>query len=112
VITSFSVSSGYEKTKELLEKCENLDGIICATDTMAAGTMQYLREHKIGVPDKILVAGHGDSEMSRVTNPPILTVHYSYQKSGELAISMLMEALEEEVAVVKEVKLGCYVVEY
>lgn len=111
VIASFSVASGYEKTKELLEKCGELDGIICATDTMAAGCMQYLQEHKIEVPEQILVAGQGDSEMARVTSPPLVTVHYSYEKSGELAVEMLMELLAPGEAAVKEIKLGYYLVQ-
>ncbi len=112
VIVSFSVASGYEKTKELLEKCGNPDGIICATDTMAAGCMQYLREHKIEVPKQILVAGQGDSEMARITDPPLTTVHYSYEKSGQIAVQMLMELLGQGEAALKEVKLGYHLVEF
>lgn len=112
VIVSFSVASGYEKTKELLEKCGNPDGIICATDTMAAGCMQYLREHKIEVPKQILVAGQGDSEMARITDPPLTTVHYSYEKSGQIAVQMLMELLGQGEAALKDVKLGYHLVEF
>ena len=111
VTTAFTVASGYEKTGELLEKCVGLDGLICATDTMAAGAMQYLQEHRIDVPGKILVAGQGDSEMARVTAPPLITVHYSYEKSGELAVQMLMDLLRNEEGAVKEVKLGYHIVD-
>lgn len=111
VIASFTVASGYEKTGELLEKCRDLDGLICATDTMAAGAVQYLREHGIEMPGQILVAGQGDSEMSKVTAPPLITVHYSYEKSGELAVQMLMDILGQEEAAFKEVKLGYHIVD-
>lgn len=110
-VASFSVASGYEKTKELLEKCAGLDGLICATDTMAAGAMQYLREQKIPVPEQILVAGQGDSEIGKVTACPLTTIHYSYEKSGEIAVKMLMEALGKGQPALKEVKLGYYLVE-
>ena len=110
VTAAFTVASGYEKTGELLGKCADLDGLICATDTMAAGAMQYLQEHQINVPGKILVAGQGDSEMARVTAPPLITVHYSYEKSGEIAVQMMMGLLQQEDAV-KEVKLGYYIVD-
>ena len=111
VIASFTVASGYEKTGELLERCGHLDGLVCATDTMAAGAMQYLREHDIDVPEQILVAGQGDSEMAKVTTPPLITVHYSYEKSGELAVQMLLEALGQKEAALREVKLGYYIVD-
>ncbi len=111
VAAAFTLTSGYEKAGELLEKCERLDGLVCATDTMAAGAQQYLREHGIKVPEQILVAGQGDSEMARVTVPPLITVHYSYEKSGEIAVSMLMELLENRNGVMKEVKLGYQIVD-
>lgn len=111
VVASFSVASGYEKMGELLKKCENLDGLLCATDTMAAGAMQYLREHGIKTPSQILVAGQGDSDMGKVTVAPLITVHYSYQKSGEIAVQMLLEALSQGEMTSREVKLGYSIVE-
>ena len=111
VTADFSIASGYEKTKELLERCSNLDGLVCATDTMAAGAMQYLGEQGIEVPKQIVVAGQGDSDMARVTAPPLITVHYSYERCGEIAVQMLMEMLEKGEASIKEVKLGYYIVE-
>lgn len=111
VTAAFTVASGYEKAKELLERCEDLDGLVCATDTMAAGAMQYLCEQGIEVPGQIVVAGQGDSEMAKVTAPPLITVHYSYERSGEIAVQMLLEILEKGKAAIREVKLGYYIVE-
>ena len=111
VTADFTVASGYEKAGELLEKYGDLDGIICATDTMAAGAMQYLFEHGIKVPDQILVVGHGDSDMAKVTAPPLPTIHYSYEKSGEIAVQMLMEMLGQKEVAKKEVKLGYHIVD-
>ena len=111
VTAAFTMASGYEKAGELLEKCGDLDGLICATDSMAAGAVQYLREHGVVVPEQILVAGHGDSELARVTMPPLVTVHYSYEKSGEIAVQMLMDQLENGGSVMREVKLECHIVD-
>lgn len=111
VTAAFIVVSGCEKTGELLEKYDGLDGIICATDTMVTGAMQYLQEHHIDVPGTILVAGQGDSDVARVAAPPIITVHYSYEKSGVLAVQMLLELLQYEESITKEIKLGYHIVE-
>lgn len=112
VIASFTIASGYEKAGELLKKCGELDGMICATDTIAAGAMQYMREHGIKVPDQVLLAGQGDSEMARVMEPPLITVHYSYKKSGEMAVQMLMELMENKENAIKEIKLGYRIMEW
>ncbi len=110
VTAAFSVASGYEMAGELLKKCGDLDGIICATDTMAAGVMQYLNEQGKKVPEQILVAGQGDSEMAKVIAPPLISVHYAYEKSGEIAVQMLMDLLGHKEGVVREVKLGYHLV--
>ncbi len=111
VTAAFTIGSGFEKAGELLEKCGDLDGILCATDTMAAGAVKYLRQQGIEVPGQILVAGQGDSDMAKVVEPPLLSVHYSYEKSGEMAARMLMEILHQGMTDVKEMKLGYYLVE-
>lgn len=111
VTAAFTIASGYEKAGELLEQCGGLDGLICATDTMAAGAMQYLKEHGRKVPEEILVAGQGDSEMAKVISPALITVHYSYEQSGEIAVQMLLELLSREDSAVREVKLGYYIVD-
>ena len=94
-----------------MDKCGDLDGIVCATDTMAAGAVKYLRQQGIKVPAQVLVAGQGDSEMAKIVEPPLLTVHYAYEKSGEMAAQMLMEILHQGGTDVKEMKLGYYLVE-
>ena len=111
VIADFSFDSGYEKTGQLFERCGDMDGLICATDIMAAGAVQYLREQGIKMPEQILVADQDDSELAKVTDPPLITVRYSHEKSGELAVQMLMDLLGDGEAALKEVKLGYYIVE-
>lgn len=127
VIASFTVSSGYEKAGELLERCKDLDAMICATDTIATGAVQYLRERGIHVPEQILVTGQGDSDMARVAVPSLISIHYSYENSGELAVHMLLEALagketrlasketgtisREIKSTSREMRLGYYIVE-
>ena len=111
VIADFTIDSGYEKAKELMEKYSELDGIVCATDEIAIGAMRYLKEQKKEIPGQILVTGHGDSDLGRVTTPTLTTVHYYYEKSGELAVGMLLDILSGKTLAVKEMKLGYEIVE-
>lgn len=110
VVSNFTMEAGYEKAGELIKKWPELDAVICATDTIALGVVRYLQEQKKDAEGQILVAGHGDSEMAKVTVPPLLTVHYSYEKSGELAVKMMLETLRNEKDVLREMKLGFYLV--
>ena len=111
LISPFSETGAYEKTAELLEKHGNIDGLICATDRMAAGAVQCLRDRGIGVPNQIRVAGHGDSLLARVLQPPLLTVHYFYEKCGAMACEMLLGRIEGKDTEIREIKLGYEIVE-
>lgn len=111
VISDFSLKSGYEKMKELMERCGELDGVVCATDTIAVGGMQYLKERGVNLPGQMMIAGHGDSAISDVTTPTLTTVHYSFEESGVLSARILLENIEDKSAAVKEIMMGYRLVE-
>ncbi|MCI5902692.1 MAG: LacI family DNA-binding transcriptional regulator [Blautia sp.] len=111
VVAEFNVLSGYAMAGQLLEKFPDLDAIICATDSMAAGARQYLKEKGIDVPGEIMLAGFGDSVLSGVMSPTLTTVRFSYEESGRLAASMLMSKLENGTDSPRERMLGYSVIE-
>lgn len=112
VISDFTMQSGYQKAKELTERFPDLNGIICATDSIAVGAMRWLREQGRAVPEQVMLVGHGDSEITRVTTPTLTTVHYSYEDSGAMAAKMLLEILDKKELAIKEVKMGYSIVEH
>ena len=67
----------------------------------------------VRIPEQILIGGQGDAQIARVAIPSLITLHYSYEKSGEIAVQMLMEALAEKGTqqASKEMKLGYHIVE-
>lgn len=103
---SFRMESGYQAAKELLEKKCEIDTIFCATDTIAVGALAYLREQGIGVPENVQIAGVGDAEIGRVMEPPLTSIHYFYKTSGAEAARLLVELLENDKSVRKEIQMG------
>lgn len=110
-VAGFSVSSGREKAQELLEKYGPLDALICATDSMAVGALQYLKSQGIRVPEDVRLTGQGGSDLCGVTTPTITTIRYFYQESGVRAAELLLERLENPDAPARDVKLGYQIVE-
>lgn len=102
----FQMESGFLQAKELLQRDPDLDTIICATDTIAVGALQYIKSAGKRVPDDIQIAGIGDSTLSRVTDPALTTVHLHFEEAGREAAQLLTELMEKgKDAVQKEVKL-------
>lgn len=110
-VAQFNMCSGREKAEELLRTYGPLDALICATDNMAAGALQYLHRQGIKVPEQMLLTGHGASGISEVTTPSITTIRFFYEESGSNAASLLLELLEKPDTPAKEVKLGYKILE-
>lgn len=106
VIAELSMESGYEKAKELLEKNEKLDGIVCVTDRIAVGALQYLKEQNYAIPKDIALTGHGDSIMCKVADPMLTTIHYYYEDSGIKAAEILMQKFQDTESSNVSIKLG------
>lgn len=111
MIARFTVESGYEKAAEMRKNYPEMNGLLCATDEIAIGAMQYLLEQGLSVPEDVYIAGQGDSLLTRVAGHSIATIHYSYEKSGEVAANMLLEILTTGETNFKEIMLGYYIVE-
>lgn len=111
VTGEFSIPSGFEKMGELLDQYPDLDAVVCATDRLAVGALQYLKKQGKKVPEDISLVGFGDNRISAVTEPPITTVHFHYKESGQRAAETMLSRLENPDAAVVAMMLGFEVVE-
>ncbi|WP_251389573.1 LacI family DNA-binding transcriptional regulator [Mediterraneibacter agrestimuris] len=107
----FVMEGGYEAMKHLLNKNPDLDGVFCATDSLAVGAMMYLKEIGKQIPEEIAVTGIGHNRMSRVVTPTLATAHLHYRSSGVEAAKMLVEMIEQENVISKQLMLGYEIIE-
>lgn len=107
---AFNLESGISAAQKLLESYPMMDGILCATDEIAIGAMLYLKAQGRHIPQEIQVAGFGDTPMAQIVEPNLTTVHYYYKTSGEEAAKMMMDLLESEKFIHREVKMGFEIV--
>lgn len=110
-VANFSISSGQKKAAELIASYGPMDALICVTDTVAVGALQYLKSNGVRVPGQTLLTGSGDSSVSGVTSPSITTIRFYYEESGINAAKLLMERLGKAETPVKEIKLGYQIIE-
>lgn len=110
VCAEFSMESGYNKAKELMTQTPNLKGIVCATDSIAIGAMQYLKEAGYDIPSEVAISGAGHTKMSAVVTPKLTTIHFHYRTSGVKAAKVLIELIEGQIIKQTEEKLGYYMI--
>lgn len=102
----FTVASGYEKMKELYKKYPDVDAVICATDKIAVGAMQYLKQQGKKIGEDVLLTGQGDSVLAANVSPALTTIHYYYEECGRKSAQMILELIAKGTIAVREIKLG------
>ncbi len=110
-LADFSIESGYEEASRMLRSRQDLDALVCATDTIAIGALRYLRDGGIDSPGQIMVAGVGDSQLARVVTPTLTSIRIPFDQGGRLAAQMLLDLLEGRELEEEQVMMGYEVVE-
>ena len=95
-VSSFEAKGGKEAMERLLQKCPDLDGVVCATDTMAMGAISALREAGREIPRDVSIVGVGDSWMDNISVPGLTTARLFFRRCGEEAAGLLLNLLGRE----------------
>lgn len=101
----FKMDSGHEKALSLLKKGKKYDLLFCATDSIAAGALLACREQGLKVPEDIMIAGIGDSQLCKVTSTTLTSVHFHYRTAGIEAAQMLLNSLKRESSIPRTLTL-------
>jgi LacI family transcriptional regulator len=76
-----------------------VDAIVFASDQLARGGCDRLRERGLSVPGDVAVTGYDDWEvMSLASRPPLTTVDMRLERLGQRAAELLIAAIEGEPA--------------
>ena len=94
-VSSFEVEGGRAAMERLLRRVPDLDAVICATDRMAFGAIQVLKDAGKRLPEEVSVTGIGDSWAGEYLTPHLTTAHFYYRNCGETAARLLIEQINE-----------------
>lgn len=95
VAGSWHEDQGFAMTAELVSHA-SLDGLICASDHLAAGAVDALHSRQIDIPDDIAVVGFDDRPFARHLRPPLTSVRLPLYEMGRLAGHLILEAINGE----------------
>lgn len=90
---NYSRTSGYRLTDRVLACRGRLDAVFAANDRMAVGLMQGLRERGLSLPSDLAIVGCDNSDVSRLSDPPLTTVHVPFFQMGRLAAEWLLKQM-------------------
>ena len=93
---NWTVEDGYRITNNWLDLKEPPTAILGLNNFMCIGALSAIAQRGIKVPDQIALASFDDVEFGHLLSPCLTTLDYSYQKIGEEAVRLAMNAIESE----------------
>ncbi|MCF6167240.1 LacI family DNA-binding transcriptional regulator [Lutibacter sp.] len=91
-----NVLEGEKMTTTLLDLDNRPDAIIAITDLAAIGAIKTLKKNNIKIPEEVAVVGFSNSLSSTIIEPNLTTVDQPGQRIGKIAITYLIEEIENE----------------
>lgn len=93
----WSEAWGRAATSALLNQHPELDAIVCASDQIARGALEILKERGIDVPGDVSVVSFDNWEiLAAESRPPLTSVDMNFEALGRRAAQMLSQAIAGE----------------
>lgn len=93
VWTGWDEASGFESMRSLLEREPQIDGVLAASDRIAAGALQALSLGGKNVPADVSLIGFDDHNLATAVTPALTTVRQPLNQEGRLAAETALDMI-------------------
>ncbi len=93
-VPGFSFSNGIEGVCRLLKVEKPPTAIFCASDTLALGAMQMIKQSGLKIPSDVALASFNDIPSAVLVEPPLTTVSAPTIQMGQEAMRMLQTLID------------------
>lgn len=110
----YSREDGYDAMKELLNKELPMTAVFCASDLLAIGAIEAIREAGLSVPEDISIVGFDGIDLGQMITPTLTTVKQNTTLMGQIAANKILDMVdkkqikmrEESISVMTELLVG------
>ena len=92
--SSYDYSSGIVRSRELLKRFPNVDGILAVSDMVALSLYRVLHEMGRRVPDDIMIVGYDNLELSSLMTPSLTTIAQPLEQIGRISAKIIIDMVE------------------
>ena len=92
--------------RSLLHRCPDIDAVFAASDLMAVGAIQALREAGRRIPEDVAVVGSDDSFVAELAEPALTSVRQPIEEMGSEMTRLLLDSSARSDATVRRVILA------
>ncbi|MEV6629857.1 LacI family DNA-binding transcriptional regulator [Actinoplanes sp. NPDC051470] len=105
-VGDFTRDSGVRAMNDLLAEDPDLDAVFVASDMMAHGALQALKDKGRRVPADVAVIGFDDFEISQYSDPPLTTVRQPIVDMGRTMARQMLGLVNDDLDVPQSVVLA------
>jgi DNA-binding LacI/PurR family transcriptional regulator len=92
---SFTEEGGHNGALRLLELQPRPTAVFVSNDLAAIGALNAIEERGLMVPDDMTLVGYDNTSLAALRHISLTTVHQPRLEMGQMAVSMLIERIEE-----------------
>jgi LacI family transcriptional regulator len=93
-VEDFFSNSGRQGAMELLDQEDPPDAILAASDSLALGALEAIRDRGLSIPEDIALAGYNDIPAASLVTPALTTAAVPAGRMGTLALETLQALIE------------------
>jgi len=90
----WTMQTGYNAMSRLLDRKSGFTAVFCANDLIAMGALSALTERSLRIPDDMSVMGFDDTELARLSSPPLSSMKIYSRDMAHTAAQRLIERIE------------------
>jgi LacI family transcriptional regulator len=92
----FSYEGGKSAAEYLLKNHEDITAIYCASDLMALGAIDGLKNKGYDIPNDISIVGFDDINLCNFVTPKLTTIRQDMDKTGKAAANLILSIISEQ----------------
>jgi LacI family transcriptional regulator len=103
---------GFEAMRRLLGAADRPTAVFCATDRIAMGAYDAIKETGLRIPEDVSVVGFDDQEiLTEFLRPTLTTMRLPFREMADRAVELLAQQLEDPDAAVISERVRCPLIE-
>ncbi|MBB3181636.1 LacI family DNA-binding transcriptional regulator [Variovorax sp. Sphag1AA] len=93
---SFDRQGGHTAALRLLDRIPDLTAIAVASDLLALGAYDALRQRGLRCPEDVSIVGQNDMPFIDLVSPPMTTVRVDFEEMGATAAELLLQTMSRQ----------------